>query len=94
LIFAWNGVILELEGGEEKMDENRHPITCKNCGLQMIFGNEVLRSPRNGSVYLKFVCPHRSGEAGCGKVRRVRFEREPKQRFRRTKANNFFLVMR
>jgi len=71
--------------------EKRDPIVCDRCGTKMEFCQEILYSPRDTAVYLKYVCPHREGEQGCGAVKRVCFQREQDLKFRKA-FDNFFLV--
>ena len=69
----------------EKYDK-RQPIICSNCGKEMVFGKEVLKSDRQGSIFLRYICPHRKDESGCGAVKMVSFARESRQKLRQTKT--------
>ena len=69
--------------------ERRRPVTCDSCGVTMVFADEVLRSVDGRETYLKYVCPHRAGEPGCGRTKAVMFGREPRVRLRKTPGNNF-----
>ncbi|MBN2120837.1 MAG: hypothetical protein JW734_07275 [Candidatus Omnitrophica bacterium] len=69
--------------------EKRKPIICETCGVQMVFADEVLKSIDGRNIYLKYVCPHRAGEPGCGRVKAVPFAREPDVRLRRTRESSF-----
>ena len=69
--------------------EKRRPIICDWCGSRMVFADEVLKSIDGRSMYLKYVCPHRQGESGCGRTKAVIFGREPNVRLKRTNGNDF-----
>ena len=58
----------------------------------MVFAKEVLYSPKTAIIYLKYVCPKRTGETGCGAVKKVHFERDPDVKFRRTTGTNFLIT--
>jgi hypothetical protein len=55
----------------------------------MVFADEALRSIDGRNMYLKYVCPHRSGEAGCGKTKAIIFGKDPKVRLKKTLNNRF-----
>lgn len=57
-------------------EQERKPIICDYCGREMVFSKEVLIPPRSAYIYLKYICPRRKGEPGCGAVKKVRFKRE------------------
>ncbi|MFC1514368.1 hypothetical protein ACFL5X_00505 [Candidatus Omnitrophota bacterium] len=67
----------------------RNPTICDSCGTHMVFADEVLKSIDGRGTYLKYVCPRRTGEKGCGKTKRVLFERNPSDRLKRIEANSF-----
>jgi hypothetical protein len=69
--------------------ERRRPIICDSCGRAMVFADEVLRSIDGRNMYLRYVCPHRAGEPGCGKTKVVMFGKDPKARLRKTLNNTF-----
>ena len=69
--------------------ERRRPVICDRCGCKMIFADEILRSVDGRNTYLKYVCPHRAGEPGCGRTKAVIFGKEPNVRLKRTSNNSF-----
>ncbi|MFC1599212.1 hypothetical protein ACFL2W_00320 [Candidatus Omnitrophota bacterium] len=73
------------------MPEKRDPVLCDKCGSEMVFAKEVFYSAKGDWVYLKYICPQRTGEQGCGSVKRIRFEKEPRVKFRRTGSNSFLI---
>lgn len=69
--------------------ERRRPINCDFCGAKMVFADEALRSIDGRNMYLKYICPHRAGEPGCGKTKAVIFGKDPKVRLKKTLKNSF-----
>ena len=56
--------------------EQRKPTRCDLCGTKMVFGEEILKSIDGRSVYLKYICPRRGQEPGCGQIKHIRFSRD------------------
>jgi transcription elongation factor Elf1 len=69
--------------------DRRHPVICNTCGKEMVFAKDIMKSNHSGSIYLKYVCPSREGERGCGSVKMVKFSREPNTRYVREEHNSF-----
>ena len=63
------------------LKENRESIMCSKCGANMVFAKEVLDSPKDNVIYLRYICPQRTGERGCGTTKMIPFEKEPKVKY-------------
>ena len=69
--------------------DKRQPIKCNSCGSEMVFGKEVWMSTNGATLCLRYVCPHRIGERGCGQSRVVELQRTPGEEFKRAGDNIF-----
>ena len=56
--------------------DKRKPIKCDFCGNEMVFSKEAWSSSDGTVIYLKYVCPSRSDERGCGKSKIVSLQRD------------------
>jgi hypothetical protein len=72
--------------------ERRHPVICDVCGSKMVFADEVFKSVDGRNMYIKYVCPHRMGEQGCGKTKAVIFGKDPNVRLKKNLNNHFVEV--
>lgn len=73
----------------ESIEEKRNPTRCDVCGTTMVFGGEFLKSIDGRCTYLKYVCPRRTNEQGCGRVKRVLYEKASDARLKKLDASSF-----
>lgn len=55
--------------------EKRRVVACDRCGCKMVFAGEILKSKRSSRIYLKYLCPRRAEEPGCGLAKMIRLGR-------------------
>ena len=74
---------------QDMKSEKRQPVICSHCHSEMVFAGEILKSIIGGHIYLKYVCPRRQGELGCGTTKMIPFQKEPKVKLRRLNSTSF-----
>lgn len=58
--------------------ERRRPVKCDICKSEMLFDGEIVISPKAGrEIYVRYVCPRREKEKGCGATKMIIFKRKP-----------------
>lgn len=60
--------------------ERREPVVCDVCKHVMEFSGEIMASPDGGDIYVKYVCPRRDNEKGCGAFKLILFKKSQKPR--------------
>jgi hypothetical protein len=61
--------------GTDSIYERRHPVRCDVCNREMVFANMVRASRGGKNIYVKYICPTRGGESGCGATTWISFDK-------------------
>ena len=77
---------------QRQQKNRREPVICDRCGTEMVFGKDIFESSKGDHLYVKYVCPCRQGELGCGAVKMVRFAKESDLKFRLSKKLSSFFA--
>ena len=60
---------------DEVLYERRHPVKCERCNTEMAFAKVIKLVRRTEDVHVKYICPTREDESGCGVSTWIAFEK-------------------